>query len=83
MQLINKNRNSLKSAEIINVNLFHTWKFVDFKFSKKLMDMGLKTSTEYATWTANIRAASYGTATAVTVGMIIADVFGCLGKQNF
>jgi len=26
-----------------------------------------------------VRATAYGTATGVTVGMIIADVFGCLG----
>ena len=52
--------------------------FVDFTWKlKRLIDVE---SVEYQDWTAVVRATAYGTATGVSVGMIVADVFGCLGK---
>ena len=52
--------------------------FIDFTWKlKRLIDVN---SVEYQDWTAVVRATAYGTATGVSVGMIIADVFGCLGK---
>ena len=52
--------------------------FVDFTWKlKRLIDVE---SDEYQEWTTTVRSTAYGTATGVTVGMVIADVFGCLGK---
>ena len=54
--------------------------FIDFtRILKRLINVE---STEYQAWTAVVRATAYGPATGVTVGMIIADVFGCLGKYK-
>ena len=51
---------------------------IDFKWKlERMIDVE---SDEYQEWTATVRATAYGTATGVTVGMVIADVFGCLGK---
>merc|ERR1719219_1607211 len=36
-------------------------------------------SEEYDNWTSKLREVAYGSSAAVTVGMIIADVFGCAG----
>ena len=36
-------------------------------------------SEEYASWTSAVRALAYSTATGVTIGMVFADIFGCLG----
>ena len=43
---------------------------------KKLTEIG---SEEYKDWTAKTRAGVYGAASATTVGLIVADIFGCLG----
>ena len=52
--------------------------FIDFTWQlKRLIDVE---SAEYAAWTADVRKTAYGNAGGVSVGMIIADVFGCLGK---
>ena len=51
---------------------------IDFKW--KLDRMIDVESDEYQEWTTTVRSTAYGTATGVTVGMVIADVFGCLGK---
>ena len=61
------NKSTLSLIELIDF----TWKL------KRLIDVE---SDEYQEWTATVRATAYGTATGVTVGMVIADVFGCLGK---
>ena len=61
------NKSTLSLIELIDF----TWKL------KKLIDVE---SDEYQEWTTTVRATAYGTATGVTVGMVIADVFGCLGK---
>ena len=49
-------------------------------FNEKLQKLVDKNTVEYQTWTATVRAVAYGAATGVTVGMVIADIFGCLGK---
>ena len=61
------NNSTLSLIELIDF----TWKL------KKLINVE---SVEYQDWTTTVRATAYGTATGVSVGMIIADVFGCLGK---
>ena len=61
------NKSTLSLIELIDF----TWKL------KKLIDVE---SDEYQEWTTTVRATAYGTATGVTVGMVILDVFGCLGK---
>jgi len=38
-----------------------------------------ETSTEYTAWTEKVRLGVYGSAAAVTAGMIVADIFGCFG----
>merc|ERR1712223_1381322 len=48
-------------------------------FKVKLNKASNTNSKEFKTWSAKIRAAYIGTASAVTVGMVIADIFGCLG----
>ena len=54
--------------------------FIEFTWKlKRLINVE---SVEYQAWTAVVRATAYGTATGVSVGMIIADVFGCLGKYS-
>ena len=61
------NKSTLSLIELIDF----TWKL------KRLINVE---SVEYQEWTTNVRATAYGTATGVSVGMVIADVFGCLGK---
>jgi len=54
-----------------------TTKLWDFqRFVKKLLN---KKSAEHKQWKTKLRAGAYGTSGALTVGMIIADVLGCLG----
>ena len=64
------NKSTLSLIELIDF----TWKL------KKLIDVE---SDEYQEWTTTVRATAYGTATGVTVGMVILDVFGCLGKLMY
>ena len=42
--------------------------------------MTTKNTEEHKAWTGKVRAAVYGTNGAVSVGLIFADIFGCLGK---
>jgi len=49
------------------------------KFKDHLKQMLDTKSAEYKAWVAGQRGAAYGVAAGTTVGMIIADVFGCLG----
>ena len=51
--------------------------FIDFNW--KLKRLISDKTVEYQEWTTTVRTAAYGTATGITVGMIIADIFGCLG----
>ena len=47
--------------------------------TRLLRDMSDSNSEEYASWASALRAGAYSAAGSVTVGMIIADVLGCLG----
>ena len=51
---------------------------IDFMW--KLKRMQDTASAEYQEWTTILRAVQYSTASGITIGMVIADVFGCLGK---
>lgn len=48
-------------------------------FKLKMDQMLDENSADHKAWTKGVRAGWYGTAGAMTVGMIIADIFGCLG----
>ena len=48
-------------------------------FDRELKKMLDENSAEHDTWTTELRAGVYATAWSVTVGMIIADILGCLG----
>jgi len=43
---------------------------------KKMLDTN---SEEHEAWAAGVRGGAYGTATSVTIGLIVADALGCLG----
>jgi len=47
--------------------------------NRKLVKLVTTDSAEYKAWTEKVRGGTYGTIGALTVGLIIADVFGCLG----
>ena len=49
-------------------------------FIEKLKKLNDEKTSEYNAWTSTLRAAAYSTAGGVTAGMIVADIFGCLGK---
>ena len=49
-------------------------------FIQKLKKLNDEKTNEYTAWTSTLRAAAYSTAGGVTAGMIVADIFGCLGK---
>ena len=50
-------------------------------FANKITSMTTKNTEEHKAWTGKVRAAVYGTNGAVSVGLIFADIFGCLGKS--
>ena len=52
-------------------------------FIQKLKKLNDDKTSEYDNWTSTLRAAAYSTAGGVTAGMIVADIFGCLGKCSF
>ena len=62
---------AIDNIDGVNINLrdFH-------KDLKKMLD---ENSAEHKQWSSELRAAAYSSAGGVTVGMIIADIFGCLG----
>lgn len=49
------------------------------QFSDKVYNMTDVNTQEYESWTSAVRAAAYTGAGSVHVGLIVADVFGCLG----
>ena len=49
-------------------------------FANKVTSMTIKNTEEHKAWTGKVRAAVYGTNGAVSIGLIFADIFGCLGK---
>lgn len=48
-------------------------------FSEKVYNMTDVNSQEYQQWTSDARAAAYTTAAGVSIGLLVADIFGCLG----
>ena len=62
---------AIDNIDGVNINLrdFH-------KDLKKMLD---ENSAEHKEWSSQLRAGVYSSAGSVTVGMIIADIFGCLG----
>ena len=46
----------------------------------KLKRMTNTASADYQEWTGIIRAVAYSSAYGVTIGMMVADILGCLGK---
>ena len=48
-------------------------------FNQEVKIMADPNSDSYKTWTANLRAGVYSSVGGGTVGMIFADIFGCLG----
>ena len=48
-------------------------------FNQEVKVMSDPNSDAYKLWTANLRGAAYGSVGGGTVGMIFADIFGCLG----
>jgi prefoldin subunit 5 len=50
-------------------------------FSEKVYNMTDVNSQEYQQWTSDARAAAYTTAAGVSIGLLVADIFGCLGNQ--
>ena len=51
------------------------------QFANKITSMTTKNTEEHKAWTGKVRAAVYGTNGAVSVGLIFADIFGCLGNS--
>ena len=51
-------------------------------FASKVTSMTVTNTEEHNAWTGKVRAAVYGTNGAVSVGLIFADIFGCLGKHT-
>merc|ERR1712241_1200618 len=47
--------------------------------NRKLVKLVDKNSAEYKEWQKNARAGLYSTVGATTVGLIVADIFGCFG----
>ena len=50
------------------------------QFKTKINKALRKGTDENEAWQSKLRGAVYGPAAGVTVGMIVADVFGCLGE---
>ena len=48
-------------------------------FNSAVRKMLRTDSEEHTAWTNKLRTGAYSTAGSITVGMIIADIFGCLG----
>ena len=51
-------------------------------FANKVTSMTISNTEEHKAWTGKVRAAVYGTNGAVSVGLIFADIFGCLGMYS-
>ena len=48
-------------------------------FNREMKKMLDENSAEHEQWSTKLRAAAYSSTGGVTVGLIIADIFGCLG----
>ena len=54
--------------------------FIDYMW--KLKRLADEETVEYQDWTTAVRSIAYSTATGISIGMIFADIFGCLGKYR-
>ena len=54
--------------------------FIDYMW--KLKRLADDETVEYQDWTTAVRSIAYSTATGISIGMIFADIFGCLGKYR-
>merc|ERR1712018_944985 len=81
-RLMNESEVALKTAQEKYRSLLNIWNEIaedidDFKF--RISEMTDEESEAYGNWTKTLREAVYGTNGAITLGMLIADLFGCLG----
>jgi len=75
-------RTKLDSAKSKYASLIETWIKIDQDidvFNLKLSKALRASKEDFERSEEKLRVASYGTATAVTVAMVIADIFGCFG----
>jgi len=80
--LINESLRVLKDAKEKYVNAINYVEKTSNQLSETKTSLSLmldEKSTEYDSWTKKVRGGVYGSASAVTVGMIVADVMGCFG----
>jgi len=81
-KLVDYSNTTLTEAKEKYVKLIEIWTNIDVniaEFKDKLNKAVDVNTVEYEKWESKIRAEEYGVVTSVTVGMIIADIFGCLG----
>lgn len=72
----------LNDAKLKYTNAINSMEKTSNQLSVTKTDLSLmldEKSTEYSSWTENVRVGVYCSAGGVTVGMIFADIFGCLG----
>ena len=82
-RLIETSKTTLEKAKGKYETLIAAWinMSADIEQFKTKINQALRKGTdENERWQSNLRGAVYGPAAGVTVGMIIADVFGCLGE---
>lgn len=83
IDLIDDTKTSLSFTKEKYLAMMNKWVSIDREinnFKLKLNRASDIKSAEYERWTSHFRSGAYGDAGAGTVGMIIADIFGCLGK---
>jgi len=81
-RLVEETKSKVASAKEKYSALINTWLTIDEDIAlfKLKLSRAIDThSEEYDKWTSSVRAASYSIAGGVTAGMIVADIFGCLG----
>jgi len=81
-RLVDETKIRLSSAKEKYTALINTWLTIDEEiatFKVKLHKASDTNSADYNKWVTKVRAGGYSAAGAVTAGMIIADIFGCLG----
>jgi len=81
-RLIDETKIKLSSAREKYADLINTWLTINEEIATFKLKLNRATDTntdEYESWTTKIRTAYISSASAVTAGMIIADIFGCLG----
>ena len=84
-RLIKRSKTTLTSAKEKYNSLIEAWVEIDADvevFYQKLTTAVDKSTSDYKKIAKKLRTEAYVTSTLVTVGMIIADIFGCLGKKT-